>query len=248
MSSDDGRGESRGTSATRTLFANGGSRLETLRPAIGVVSLPNQIHDVLEDAIIHGDIEPGTRLLADDIAAEFGVSRIPVREALSSLQEAGWIEIRPRYGAYVSARSLRELTHLFEARAGIEAEIATLAAQRRNDADIDALRRIVTRSVSAAATNDVEAAFRASVDFNVAVRFAARNDVLANLSLALEKRARFYFYPIAKTLAGDWAQRQSDLVDRIESGDPESAATLARRHMTDTGTDVSRLLDLAPDH
>lgn len=247
MTSDDETGEARVVAAPRTLFTSGSSRLETLRPSVGVVSLPNQIHDVLEDAIIHGDIEPGTRILADDIASEFGVSRIPVREALSSLREAGWIELRPRYGAYVSARSLRELTHLFEARAGIEAEIATLAAGRRHDDDIRTLRLIVGRSLSAASSEDVEAAFRASVDFNVAMRFAARNDVLANISLALEKRARFYFYPIAKTLAGDWAHRESNLVDLIEEGDAQGAATMARQHMTDTGADVTRLLDLLPE-
>jgi DNA-binding GntR family transcriptional regulator len=224
------------------------TRVESLRPAVAVLSLPNQIHDLLEDAIIHGDIEPGSRLLADDIALEFGVSRIPVREALSSLHQAGWVHIRPRYGAYVSQRSLRELTHLFEARAGLEAEIAGLAASRRTPDDIETLRRVVKRSVSAADADDVEAAFHASVDFNVAVRVSAQNDVLAAISLALEKRARFYFYPIAKTLAGDWAQRQKILVDIIESGDSALASECARDHMMGTGEDVIRFLDLDSDN
>jgi DNA-binding GntR family transcriptional regulator len=223
------------------------TRFESLRPAVEVKPLPNQIHDLLEDAIIHGDIQPGTRLLPDDLASEFGVSRIPVREALSSLQQAGWVEIRPRYGAYVCVHSLNELTDLFEARAAVEAEIASLAAQRRTEEDLESLRLIVQRSASAATTNDVEAAFRASVDFNVAVRLSCHNQVLANLSLGLEKRARFYFYPIVKTLAGDWSKRQAELVELIASGDAARAGQCGREHMQRTGEDVTQLLNLAAD-
>lgn len=247
---DDKNSRSRSVAASpaQSFLRSRSTRFESLRPAVEVLSLPSQIHDLLEDAIIHGDIEPGSRLLPDDIALEFGVSRIPVREALSSLHEAGWVQIRPRYGAYVSQRSLRELTHLFEARAGIEPEIARLATNRRTPEDIETLRRVVKRSVSAAQADDVEAAFHASVDFNVAVRASAHNDVLAAISLALEKRARFYFYPIAKILAGDWAQRQNILVDIIESGDSALAAERARDHMMGTGEDVIRLLDLDSDN
>ena len=57
-------------------------------------TLPEQIHDILEDAIIQGVFAPGERLHTDRLAARYGVSRIPVREALRSLHEAGWVDIR----------------------------------------------------------------------------------------------------------------------------------------------------------
>jgi DNA-binding GntR family transcriptional regulator len=227
-----------------SLLAKKRLRQEIMRPSFQVVSLPNQIHEVLEDAIIHGDIEPGTRVRADDIADEFGISRIPVREALSSLHEAGWVDIRPRYGVYVKARSRNELMQLFEARAGLDSEISMLASQRRDEEDIATLKRIVERARSSAELEDVEALYKASNDFYVALRNAAGNNVLATISLNLEKRARFYFYPIAKQLGRDWAVRQAELVDLIIAGEGTLAAAATRRHMQTTGSDVLRLLDL----
>jgi len=217
-------------------------RHEILRPQIKITPLPNQIHDALEDAIIHGDIESGTRIRADDIAEVFGISRIPVREALSSLHEAGWVEIKPRYGVYVRSRSRSELTQLFEARVAVDSEISRLASLRRSQEDIESLTKIVAQSKTRADADDVEGLYKASNDFYVALRLAARNSVLAAISLHLEKRARFYFYPIAKDLGRDWAVRQAELLDLIIAEKSSLAAESTRRHVETTGSDVLRLL------
>lgn len=206
-------------------------------------SLPAQIHEALEESIIRGDIAPGSRLRADDIAAQYGVSRIPVREALSSLHEAGWVDIRPRYGVYVRDRDRTELHELFEARAAIEAEIARLAAERHVADDIKALRRVVEHTKDAAARNDVDELSRASVDFNACIRMTARNSVLEALSLGLEKRARFYFSPIAGLLGRDWVENQAQLVDLVAAGETDEAAASARQHIVNTGIAASRLFN-----
>ncbi|WP_427018281.1 GntR family transcriptional regulator [Pseudarthrobacter sp. P1] len=213
-----------------------------VRSALDASTLPAQIHEALEEAIIHGDLPPGSRLRPDDIAALHGVSRIPVREALSSLDEAGWVEIRPRYGVYVKERNYTELQELFEARAALEAEIAKLAALRHTAADIVALKQTVDASKRAAEDNDVDALSRASVEFNAGIRAAARNSVLTALSLGLEKRARFYFFPVSGQLGSDWVGKQASLVGTVEAGDADQAASLARRYIVETGEAVSRLL------
>ncbi|MEO5832302.1 MAG: GntR family transcriptional regulator [Nakamurella sp.] len=205
-------------------------------------TLPAQIHEFLEEAIIHGDLEPGTRLRPDKIAAEYGVSRIPVREALSSLQEAGWVDIRPRYGVYVRARNRTELRELFEARAGIEAEIARLAATRRAAEDIADLQSIVDQTKKAAQRNDVDRLSQASVAFNACIRRAAHNSVLESVSLSLEKRARFYFSPIAGLLGSDWVDNQGKLVALLAAGHIDAAGASARQHIIKTGEAVWLLL------
>ena len=152
--------------------------------------------------------------------------------------------MRPRYGVYVRARSHTELKQLFEARAGIDSEIASWASLRRDDDDIVTLKRIVNRSRSAAEIDDVEALFLASNDFYAALRNAARNEVMSAISLNLEKRARFYFYPIAQQLGRDWATRQAALVELIITGDSDNASEATRGHMMTTGADVLRVLKL----
>lgn len=205
-------------------------------------SLAAAIRDSLEEAIIRGEIAPGTRLRADDVAARYRVSRIPVREALSALDAAGWVEIRPRYGVYVRQRSRAELSELFEARAGLEQEIARLAAARRTDDDLQRLRSVVARSRTAAGVADTDELSAAAVDYNAALRTAGKNEVLAGLSLMLEKRARFYFSPVAAKLATDWVFGQERLLTLLQTGDVDASGASARSHVEDTGSSVSALL------
>lgn len=216
----------------------------TAGPPIGG-SLPAQIFGRLEEAIIGGEFTPGSRLRADAIAQAYGVSRIPVREAFSALAESGWVEIRPRYGVYVRRRSREELTELFEARAGIEQEIARLAAARRTERDLETLRDALSRSRAAAAERDADALTSAAADYNVALRAGAKNAVLQGLSLHLEKRARFYFSPVAALLGDSWVVGQERLVRLLEAGDVDGAGASARRHILETGDDVAGLLDSA---
>lgn len=205
-------------------------------------SLPAQIHRALEESIINGRLAPEVRLRADDLASAYGVSRIPVREALSSLHEAGWVDIRPRYGVYVRARTRSELAELFEARAGIESELARLAARRGTPAMFQRLAQTSALSEAAASTDDVEALSDAAVIFNAQLREASGNGVLSQLSLTLEKRARFYFSPIAHLLGGEWAEGQRRLASLLEKQDVDAAGLSARRHIVETGDAVSRLL------
>lgn len=208
-------------------------------------TLPAQIHDLLEQAIIRGEITPSSRLHADDIAAHYGVSRIPVREALRSLHEAGWVEIRPRHGVYVRDRSLTELRELFEARAGLEAVIAGLAAQRRTDQELADLRGVVTRGRADAEAGDAAGAANASGAVNRILRAACGNSVLAGMSASLEKRARFYFAMVEGELGADWVTIDERLLDAIEHRDAAAAAEIARSHIVHTGAEVSKLLAAA---
>ncbi len=205
-------------------------------------SLPAQIHKDLEESIIAGELQPGTRLRADAIAARYRASRIPVREALSALAEAGWVDLRPRYGVYVRARTREELSELFEARAGLEQEIARLAAARRTEDDLALMAGVVARSRAAVDGGDGDALSAAAVDYNAALRRAGRNAVLAGLSLVLEKRARFYFSPVAALLAGEWLVGQERLLRLLEAGDVDGAGASARAHVEETGRSVARLL------
>lgn len=214
--------------------------------SLGSSTLPAQIHGLLEEAIISGVIEPGSRLRTDDIAAQYGVSIIPVREALRSLHEADWVDIRPRHGVYVRERSMTELRELFEARAGIESHIAALAAEHRTESELAELQALVVAGRAAARKGDAAATAQLSVTFNQKIRIASRNSVLAALSLSLEKRARFYFGMVEGRLGADWVDVEERLVSRIANGDTRGAAETARAHIDDTGREVSKLLEQRP--
>lgn len=76
-------------------------------------NLPQLITDALREAILDGELTPGSRLKQVDIAARFAASLIPVREALRTLEQEGLVIIYPNKGAVVSALSVQEIRKIF---------------------------------------------------------------------------------------------------------------------------------------
>jgi DNA-binding GntR family transcriptional regulator len=83
--------------------------------------------DALRERILHGEHPEGEPLRQDAIAAELGVSRIPVREALRQLEAEGLVTFSPHRGAVVTTMSLPEIAELFELRAEIESDLVRRA-------------------------------------------------------------------------------------------------------------------------
>lgn len=199
-------------------------------------TLTTRVHDALETAIIAGELAPGERIHADVLAAQYGMSRIPVREALRSLHEAGWVEIKPRHGVHVRERTPEELAELFEFRAEVEGLVARWAAMRRTDDDLALMAARIRASTDATADP------AAGSGFYAALRAAARNSVLATTSAALEKRARFYFSTVAHELGEDWLHVHESLLAHVSEQDAGAAEKVAHQHIEDTGTAVASLL------
>jgi len=200
------------------------------------------LFDLLEEAIITGALVPGSRIHADELAAHYGTSRIPVREALRSLHEAGWVEIKPRLGVRVRDRSEQELTELFEFRALVEARVARWAAERRTAVELTALATAIEEADGLPARPDLMRLSRANASFYQALRAAAHNSVLATSATALEKRARFYFSTVEHQLGRAWIDVHKQIFRAVEDRDGPRASELSRHHIEETGTAVRRLL------
>jgi DNA-binding GntR family transcriptional regulator len=199
-------------------------------------TLTARVHDALETAIITGDLKPGERIHADALATQFGMSRIPVREALRSLHEAGWVDIKPRHGVHVRERTPAELAELFEFRAVVEGLVARWAALRRTDADLDRLAAHVHETKTTSGETPSGSGFYA------ALRAAAGNSVLSTTSAALEKRARFYFSTVEHELGEDWIHVHEDVLRHVRDQDADAADKVSHQHIVDTGRAVAALL------
>ena len=127
-----------------------------------------RVYEDLRAAIIGGEYAPGERLRAEALAARFGTSRTPVREALVLLEGDGLVELEPRRGAVVRAFDADDLVDLYEVRAVLEARAASLAAGRVAADDLAALEAACLRAeaLTGADAAAVDGLIAANEDFH----------------------------------------------------------------------------------
>jgi DNA-binding GntR family transcriptional regulator len=129
-------------------------------------SLTARVVETLRARIISSDLEPGARLNQAALAAELGVSRIPVRDALRTLASEGLVELRGRSGAIVTQLSVHTLQELYELREAIEPLVSRLGVLRIGRAQIQRMRELLEVMLGGPATADwlrANAAFHAEV-------------------------------------------------------------------------------------
>src|SRR3954464_1779660 len=101
----------------------------------------------LRELILDSGMRPGTRLGEVELAERLGVSRTPVREALTRLAAEGLVEIAPNRGARVASWTVTELEAVFELRAALEPRLTALAVPRAGSADAEALDALAAEMV-----------------------------------------------------------------------------------------------------
>jgi DNA-binding GntR family transcriptional regulator len=131
------------------------------------------IHDALRDDILAMHRKPGEPLSEKDIAAQFGVSRTPVREAILKLVEERLIEIFPQSGTFVARIPVEELGEAMLVRSALEKTTVALAAEHRRDSDLTLLSDILVQQEAATKAEDREAFHDGDEAFHQAIALAA---------------------------------------------------------------------------
>lgn len=186
----------------------------------------------LRRRIVEGQWAPGARLVEAHLAADLGVSRNPVREALHVLESEGWVEVEPRKGARVKVMSVDEAEHLFHVRGALESLAAGLAARRRSVPDVTALRAIVAAGVTAVDSGRLGDLPPLNTAFHVALCDTAGNPELATIMGPLRDRIQWVYAARVRDRApASWAEH-GDIVDAIEAGDEDAARRLAGDHIS----------------
>ena len=197
-------------------------------------SLVDQAIEGMRALLASGEWSVGTRIPPEPaLAADLGVSRNTVREAVKALAHLGVLHVRRGDGTYVAAATEMQalmrrqidrvdLEHLLEVRHAIEVRAAALAAERRTEDDLARLDAVMQRRHAAVESGDGAAFVDADVDFHVAVVAAAHNPLLAELYDGLVETLRA---SIDHPGAADVLAAEHDAVlDAVRAGDPVAAA------------------------
>ena len=150
-----------------------------------------RVADWLRDAILDGVRVPGSRLIERDLAADFGVSRVPVRDALKILEVEGLVTLRPRTWAIVREFTAADMTDLDEVRSVLEPLAFRLAAERHRRDGLDELRRALDDETISAAAGDPIASRRAAADFHEQVTVLTENRLLGDLMQGMRSKLRW---------------------------------------------------------
>jgi DNA-binding GntR family transcriptional regulator len=200
------------------------------------------IHDALHDAIIRHRLDPGAKLVEDEIAELFGVSRTIVRTALQALSRDGVVVIQRNRGASVAQPLPEEAREIFEARALVEPAIAAMAAARMAPVDGDRLRACLAAEHAATAADDLREAIFLSAEFHRVIAGLAGHAVLATIVGDLLSRSSLVvalYWRRPEAMCESHAHHA--IVDALEAADGERAAALMRTHLVDllAGLDLS---------
>lgn len=211
------------------------SEVASARDGSGV-TVAERVFEGLQDAIVRGDLAPGTRLAEPELARQYGVSRGPLREALQRLESRRLIERVPHVGARVTALSFERLIDLYRAREALEGMACRLATEQGGDEEFAALEALLEEH---AALGEVQAGLgyfqkEGDLDFHFRIARASRNAIVTQLLCEdLYHLMRLYRYKFSgfrgrPRLALDEHRR---IVAAMREGDADFAELLMRRHI-----------------
>jgi GntR family transcriptional regulator, rspAB operon transcriptional repressor len=224
-------------------LAAAGSPVSPLGPVAveagpGRRSLTEQVYDALKREILTAQLRPSQPLIENDLAARFGVSKTPIREALRLLVQDGWIVVLPRKGYLVRPLSLEDVREVFALRLMLEPQVAAEAASHRSDALLDRLRA----AAAGAREPSYQGAMRAARAFHLTVAEAAGSGRLSRVLEALldEVERLLHLMPQLTDRITSMVEPAAHerIIAAIAAGDAEQAAAHMRAHLAE----VSQLL------
>ncbi|MCD0481317.1 GntR family transcriptional regulator [Streptacidiphilus sp. ASG 303] len=192
--------------------------------------LRDQIAKALRAALASGELEPGALYSAPVLAARYGVSATPVREAMLDLVREGLVEPVRNKGFRVTEPSGRDLAEFAEVRALVEVPTAGLVARTATPAQLGALRPPAEEAVAAAERGDAAGCREASRRFHAALLGLSGNRRLVEVAADLGRRSSPPGAPGPEDLAAA-ARDHLDLLDLLAAGDAAGAERCMRRHL-----------------
>jgi DNA-binding GntR family transcriptional regulator len=192
-----------------------------------------QVCDRIRFAILHGELKPGAKLTEQDLAAEYEVSRTPVREAIRQLEVERLLVRTPFVGVTVRQLTPEEVVELLDIREVLEGLVARLATRHMDAAHLQRLKKSLQQIAASARKGDVASYLDHALEFRRALVECCRSDTLSEYVLAIENRLRLAGNRTA-LLPGRMeaaVQEHEKLLKAIEARDEAGAETVNRERI-----------------
>ena len=207
--------------------------------------LHDEATERIRDLIVEGRLAAGEWINEAELCKQLQISRTPLREAIKVLATEGLVELVPRRGARVAQLSLRELTDLFEALAGVEGLGAELAAERISATDLEKLHELQASIEQSHKARNRLAYFHENHELHVAIVRCSGNSAIVDIHARLIARVRRARYQAILSEAR-WSasvEEHAQILAALARRDARRAGELMRQHVAHTGLVVRASMD-----
>jgi len=164
------------TSDTRPTM-NSAAKATVMR-SIDIQSTQDSVVKAIQSAIFSGELKMGQRIMEEELAETFQISRATVREALRRLEQVGLVQIKPRRGTFVTRLTLKEVERTCRLRAALEGLAARYASERLTGKEWEAVKQIVEEMKAAATAGELSAFLHLDRKFHELIWTLAEDDQL----------------------------------------------------------------------
>ena len=199
----------------------------------GRTARPENVYVRLKDAILTGSLRPMERITENKVAASYGLSRTPVREAFRRLETEGLIQVVPQRGSFVSRPSVEDILEIYQIRMPLECMSARLAAERIEDEQLLVLENLVSAERARTEGRNAERSLRASAEFHGVLYACTRNKRLATFLRDMQRqvhRVRVLWPSTVARLEETWMEHAAILA-ALRARDGAAADRLMRQHL-----------------
>jgi DNA-binding GntR family transcriptional regulator len=201
--------------------------------AIGTFSATDLATEQIRERIIRDELPPGTKIKIEELASEFGISRTPVRDALTRLQSEGLVQIVSRVGVYVREISMGEVLEVYSVKEALEPVMARWATERSTDEQREEFFESSGALSELAESGDTAGYIDLVVQRRLHLLALSQSDVLASIFRLIDERVR---YLRARNLS--WPERRITSVKEhmaiaiaVRDGNTYRAEQLTREHV-----------------
>lgn len=207
---------------------------------------PDMVTRALREAVLQGLLPAGQSLRQDDLAASFGVSRIPIREALRRLEAEGLVTIRPHRGAIVTELTAEEAQELFEMRIALEKLALEKSIPNLTPAWVTQTRSILTELDR---TRDVTRSGELNRKFHAALyQPAGRPRLMIHLADLHRKFDRYMILLVKEMGYQERSQAEHHaLFHAWENNNTARAAAMLEQHIETAGLRLMKYLQASPE-
>lgn len=201
--------------------------------SLGRARASDVAYEQLRAQILDLRLPPGTAIKEHAVAAELGLSRMPVHEAVARLAADRFVAVLPRRGSVVTAFGLDDVLGMFDAREAIECGVAHIAARRATNADLVTLRKLVEAADRAREGTDHEEFLRDDHEIHLSLVNMVRNPMLHDAAdrLLLHNLRFWRTYWTARPAQHTTMLSHGELLHALEDRDPNRAEQAMRDHI-----------------